>query len=147
TVAIGALVVGAVDRVVWPVDARRGMLQRAALMMRETAELYREPDPRVVLAPTRSSRWRVHRHLEALVQLRCERVALPGTPWFEPEEEALRLAASTLRLLVARIDQARRELDSGAPAPGADTERAAVAARLDNQAAEVEQRYRLLHAT
>jgi uncharacterized membrane protein YccC len=140
TLAIGTLVIGAVDRVVWPVDARRSMLQRAALIMRESAELYRERDPRVVLAPNQSSRWRIYRHLVALVQLRGERVPLPGTPWFEPEEEALRLAATTQRLVVDRISAARRELESGTSAPGADAERAAVAARLDARAAQLEGR-------
>ncbi len=140
TLAIGPLVVGAVDRILWPVDARRAMLQRAAFIMRETAELYRERDPRVVLTPNRSSRWRLHRHLLALVQLRGERAPLPGTQRFEPEEEALRTAAMTLRLVLDRIHSAQRELDSGSAVPGADRERAAVAARLDAQAAQLERR-------
>ena len=142
TLAVGTLVVGVVDRVVWRVDARRAMLQRAAFVMRETAELYRERDPRVVLAPNRSSRWRIYRHVVALVQLRGERVPLPGTPWFEPEEEALRLAAATERLVVERIAAARRELESGSAASEAEA-RFAVAARLEARAAEIEARARV----
>jgi uncharacterized membrane protein YccC len=138
--AVGALVVAVVDRVVWPVDARRGMFRRAVLMKRQAAVLYRERDPRVVLSANGLARWRLHRHLNALMQLRTERVPLPGTPCFEPEEEALRLATSTQRLLVARIEEARREL-RGLVAPFAEAERAAVAAQLDEQANEIEQRH------
>jgi uncharacterized membrane protein YccC len=141
TIAIGALLASAVDRVVWPVDARRGMWQRTALMMREAAALYRERDPRMVLAPNLRSRWHLHRHLSALIQLRSERVPLPGTPCFAPEEEALRLASWTLRLVVARIEQARREL-AGAIAPPSAAERNAVAAGFDAGAAELDQRAR-----
>jgi uncharacterized membrane protein YccC len=136
-IAIGALVVAGVDRVVWPVDARLGMWQRAAAMMRAAAALYRERDARVVLAPDLRARWRLHRHLVALVQLRSERAPLPGSPCFEPEEEALRAAGWTLRLVVARIEEAGRELE-GVRAPGADAEHDAVAARLDERAAELE---------
>ena len=39
------MAVAAVDRVIWPVDARRGMFERAALLLRTTAALYREADP------------------------------------------------------------------------------------------------------
>ncbi len=139
TIAIGPLVVGAVDRVVWRVDARRGMWRRAALCLRDAAALYRERDPRLVLAPNLRSRWSFHRNLTALVQLRGERVPLPGTPWFAPEEEALRIAAWAIRLVVARIEEARREL-AGEVAPGAEAERAAVAARLDERAVELDRR-------
>jgi hypothetical protein len=137
TIAIGALVVGVVDRVVWPVDARLGMWRRASLMMREAASLCRERDPRVILAPDLRARWRLHRHLVALVQLRNERVPLPGSPCFEPEEEALRAAAWTLRLVVARIEDARRELQE-LPVPGAQTARDGVAAQLEARADEIE---------
>jgi uncharacterized membrane protein YccC len=137
TIAIGGLVVGAIDRVVWPVDARLGMWGRAASLMREAATLFRERDPRVVLAPNVRARWRIHRHLNALVQLRSERAPLPGTPCFAPEEQALHAAAWTLRLVVARIDAARAEL-AGVSAPDGEAERAAVAARLDERAAEIE---------
>ena len=101
-IAIGALVVGAVDRVVWPVDSRLGMWRQASLMLRAAAALYRERDPRVVLAPKWSPEWHVHHHLVALVQLRSERVALSGTARFEPEEEALRIAVWTQRLVVVQ---------------------------------------------
>jgi uncharacterized membrane protein YccC len=137
TIAIGALVVGVVDRVVWPVDARLGMWRRAALMMRAAATLYRERDPRVVLAPNWRARWRLHRHLVALVQLRSERAPLPGTPCFEPEEEALRAAEWTLGLVVARIEAARREI-AGVIVPGSAADREVMAQRLDERAAEIE---------
>jgi hypothetical protein len=140
-IAIGVLVVGAVDRVVWPVDARRGMWQHAAWMMREAAILYRQRDPRAVVAP--NSRWRFHlyRHLVSVIQLRSERVPQPGSPAFEPKEEALRIARSTQWLVVARIEEARREMAGVAPPPS-PAELAAVAARLDERAAELERRAR-----
>ena len=138
SVSIGVLAVGAVDRAIWPVDARFGMLRRGALMMADTAALYRERDPRVVLAPNGYRRWRIHSHLVALVQLRSERAPLPGAPSFAPEEAALRIAVTTQRLVVARIEEARRELAAGAPIAGADATRAAVAAELDERAARLE---------
>jgi uncharacterized membrane protein YccC len=140
-IAIGALVVGAVDRLVWPVDARRGMWHRASLLMRAAALVYREADPCMVVAPNLRARWRLYRHLVALVQLRSERVPLPGTPCFEPEEEALRAARWTLDLAVARIEEARREL-AGVRAPGSAAERDFVAARLERRAAEIERALR-----
>jgi uncharacterized membrane protein YccC len=135
TIAIGALVVAVVDRVVWPVDSRRGMWRRASAMLRETAALYRERDPCVVLAPNLGARWRQHRDLVALVQLRSERVPLPGS--FAPEEEALRVAAWAQRLLVERIEEARREL-AGIGAGDAEAARAHIAADLEARAAEIE---------
>ena len=140
SISIGVLAVGVVDRAIWPVDPRFGMLRRAALMMTDTAALYRERDPRAVLADNGFERWRIHRELVALVQLRSEQAALPGAPWFAPQEEALRVAVTTQRLVVARLDEARRELASGAPVAGAEAARAAVAAQLDERAAQLEYR-------
>ena len=137
TLAIGALVVGAVDRVVWPVDARRGMVARAVSMMRDVAALYREPDPLVILEPNRRSRWRAHRHLVALVQLRSEHLPLPGEARYALEEEVLQIAATTQRLVVARIEEARGEL-RGVFAPEAEADRRAIAARLEERAAALE---------
>jgi hypothetical protein len=90
------------------------MIERAAILLRDVAALYREPDARVVLAPTRRARWFAWRHLVALVQLRSERVPLPGAPGFELEEEALRVAADAEHLIVARINEARQELAGAA---------------------------------
>jgi hypothetical protein len=136
TIAIGVLVVAVVDRLIWPVDARAGMWRRASLMMRAAAAVCREGDPRVVLAPNLRSRWRLHRHLVALVNLRSERAPLPGTPCFEPEEEALLSARWALRLVVARLDEARHEL-AGERVPD-PFEREAVALRLEERAARIE---------
>jgi hypothetical protein len=140
TIAIGPLVVAVVDRVVWPVDARRDMVERATLMMGDVARLYREPDPRVVLAPNREARWRAWRHLVALVQLRAERVPLPGAPGFELEEEALRLAADAEHLLVARIHQARTELTGAKVTAEGKQARERTAAALEGRALELENR-------
>src|SRR5262249_57235461 len=130
SLAIGALMVGAVDRVVWPVDARSGMVNRLVLMMRDTAAFYREPDPHVVLDPNFGTRWRIHRDVVGLGQLRGGRAPLPGTPWFAPEEEALHTAARTQRLVVARIEAARRELLGGGRVP-TEAERETMAAQLE----------------
>jgi uncharacterized membrane protein YccC len=139
TVGGGALIVGVIGRVVWPVDPRRGMWRRAALLLREAAALEREADPCAVLAPNLRARWHLHRHLLALVQLRAERVPMPGRPCFEEEEAALRVAAETVRRVVLRIDEARRER-AGEPAPRSQAERSAVARRLEEQAAELDRR-------
>jgi uncharacterized membrane protein YccC len=140
SVAIGPLVVAFVDRLVWPVDARRGMVERAVLLMRDVAALYREPDPRVVLAPNRKARWRAWRHLIALVQLRSERVPLPGAPGFELEDEALRLTADAEHLLVARIHQARDELAGAAVSAEMKATRERTAAALEANARELANR-------
>jgi hypothetical protein len=54
-----------------------------------------------------------------------------------PEEKALFDASWTLRLVVARIEQASRELEVG-PEPADEASREAAAARLDARAAEIE---------
>jgi uncharacterized membrane protein YccC len=133
-IAIGPLVVAAVDRLLWPVDARRGMREREALLMRDVAALYRESDPRLVLAPQRQLRWLAYRHLLALVQLRGERVVLPGMPGFEPEEEALLVAVETEHLVVARIVEARRELAGAVVTPEAREARERTATALEARA-------------
>jgi uncharacterized membrane protein YccC len=135
--AIGPLVVAAVDRLLWPVDARRGMRERGALLMRDVAAIYREPDPRLVLAPQRQLRWRAYRHLVALIQLRSERLPLPGTPGFEPEEEALRMAVEGEHMVVARIVEARRELAGAVVTPEAKEARERVAAALEARARDI----------
>ena len=81
----------------------------------------------------REIRWRVGtadflvpRPAPAAQKLACE------GPEFQSEEEALRLAADTQHLIVARIDEARRELAAGAPALGAkDGELSATGRRND----------------
>jgi uncharacterized membrane protein YccC len=138
--SIGLVVVAIVDRMVWPVDRRAAMWQRAAMMIRATAQLYRTTGRRLVLAPNREPRWSIHRHLAALVQLRAEKTPLPGTPWFAPEEEVLRLATETQHLVVARIHAARRELAQGAVSPEAMEARERIATALDARAAYIEKR-------
>jgi uncharacterized membrane protein YccC len=140
SLTIGPLVVALVDRVIWPVDARRDMVNRAVLMMRDVAALYREPDPRVVLAPNRKARWRAWRNLVAFVQLRSERVPLPGTPGYELEEEALRLVADAEHLLVARIHEARRDLEVAAPTTDVKPARDRTAAALEASAEQLANR-------
>ncbi len=142
SISISVLTVGLVDYVIWPVDPRFGMLRRGALMMVDTAALYRERDPRLVLAANEAHRWRIHRHLVTLVQLRGEKAPLPGTPQYAPEEEALRVATTTQRLVVARVEAARRALAGGALDADADADaaRAAVAAQLDARAAQLDHR-------
>src|SRR5262249_7432692 len=128
------------DRVVWRVDARRDMAQRAVLMMRDVARLYREADPRVVLAPNREARWRAWRNLVALVQLRSEHVPLPGGATFELEEQVLQVAADAEHLLVARIHEARRDLAGAAVTAEMRATREHTAAALEARAQELEQR-------
>jgi uncharacterized membrane protein YccC len=136
TIAVGALVVGAVDHLVWPVDPRRAMWRQASLLLHATAALYRERDPRLVLEHKWGPEWHVHHHLVALVQHRSERAGLSGTPRFEDEEQALRIAAWAQHLVVARVEEARREVQ-GLRKPDAEAARDAVAALLDERAAEV----------
>lgn len=142
SLAIGGIAIFVVDRLLWPVDARQGMRERAALLMRDAAALYRESDPRVVLAADRGARWSAHRNLVVLVQLRSESVPLPGTPAYEPEEEALRIANATQNRIIERIDDARREIAAGAPLAGASEARERVAAELLAEAARLEDRNR-----
>jgi hypothetical protein len=75
--------------------------------------------------------------LLALVQLRSERVPLPGTPGFEPEEEALRVAVEAEHLVLARIVEARREIAGGAVTAEAKEARAHTAAALEARAHDI----------
>jgi uncharacterized membrane protein YccC len=110
TVTVGCLVVSAVDVTVWPVSRDRVMARQLMVLMRSSAQLIEEPDPRIVLAPRRDPRWAAHRSLLAIANLRAEQAPAPGTAAFARQEEVLRLAVETLRWLVERIEQARSEI-------------------------------------
>lgn len=138
SLTLGVLVPTAVDGLVWPVDRARMSAQRLVVMMRSAATLMGDLDPRVVLAPSCPFRWAADRNLRSVVALRGERDPAPGTQEFARDEETLRLAAETQRLLVARIDQARRELAGGALRAGTAEERRTWASMLQSEADHLE---------
>ncbi len=107
-------------------------------MMRSAADLMADLDPRVVLAPSCPFRWAADRNLRFVVALRGERDPAPGTQEFARDEETLRLAAETQRLIVARIDQARRELAGDASRESTAEERRTWAAMLRSEADRLE---------
>jgi uncharacterized membrane protein YccC len=108
--SIGLLVVTVTDFAVWSVDRERVMTNRLAIMMRSSAEFMGVLDPRTVLSANSEPRWSAHRQLLQLAQLRSETAPVPGTPEFAHDEELVRLATETQRLVVARIKQAWQEL-------------------------------------
>ncbi len=110
SLCVGCLVFWAVDRAVWPVSRDLVQRRQLAVAMRSSADLMDDRDPRMVLAPASEARWSIHRNLRGIADLRGEKPPLPETPEFEEAAERLRLAAETQRRVVARIDQARREL-------------------------------------
>ena len=138
SVGIGCAIVTGVDLAVWPVSRERAALRRVIIVMRSAAELMADLDPRVVLAPNADPRWSIHRHLHILADLRGETAPEPDTPAFARDEEVLRLAVETQRLVVARVEQARLEL--GGRAARADTagERRTWAANLRARADAIE---------
>jgi uncharacterized membrane protein YccC len=138
SLVIGLLVPTAVDRLVWPVDRARMSGRRLLVMMRSAADLMGDLDPRVVLAPSCPFRWTADRNLRSVVALRGERDPAPGTRQFARDEETLRLATETQRLLAARVDQARRELAGEATRGDTARERRAWAAILRAEADHLE---------
>jgi uncharacterized membrane protein YccC len=138
SITIGLGVVASIDRAVWPVSREQAMLSRLTLMMRSAADLMGDLDPRIVLAPNREPRWPIHRHLRVLVDLRGETAPAPGTSAFARNEEVLRLATETQRLVVARIDQARAELQDRATLADTVAQRRTWAATLRQQADRIE---------
>jgi uncharacterized membrane protein YccC len=111
---IGLLVVTATDLAIWSVDRERVMASRLAFMMRRSAELMGDLDPRTVLSPNSEPRWSLHREVLQLAQLRGETAPAPGTREFAYNEEVIRLATETQRLAVARVEQAWQELRGSA---------------------------------
>ena len=86
------------------------MASHLAIMMRCSAEFMGDLDPRTVLSPNSEPRWSAHRQLLQLAQLLGETAPAPGTREFAQNEEVVRLATETQRLVVARIEQAWQEL-------------------------------------
>ncbi len=138
SLVIGVLVPTAIDRLVWPVDRARMSARRLVVMMRSAADLMGDLDPRVVLAPSCPFRWAANLNLRYVVALRGEQDPAPGTTEFARDEETIRLAAETQRLLVARIDQARRELAGEARRDATAEERRTWTAMLRSEADHLE---------
>ncbi len=136
---IGVLVPTAVDLLVWPVDRARMSARRLLVMMRSAADLMGDLDPRAVLAPSGPFRWAADHNLRMVVALRGEQDPAPGAREFARDAETLRLAAETQRLIVARIDQARRELAGEVPRDATAEERRTWAATLRSEADHLEQ--------
>jgi uncharacterized membrane protein YccC len=110
SLAIGCLVVTAVDRAVWPVSRRHVVARRLTVMVRSASQLMGDLDPRLVLAPSRDPRWEIHRNLRALANLRAEVSPPPAADAIAAPSDALRLALKAQQWVVARIEQAQREL-------------------------------------
>ncbi len=138
SLVVGLLVATAVDRLVWPVDRSRMCMRRLLVMMRSAADLMGDLDPRIVLAPSCPFRWAADRNLRSAVALRGERDPAPGTREFAHDEVALRLAADTQRLLVARLEQARKELAGDTTRDQTAEERRTWAAMLRSEADHLE---------
>jgi uncharacterized membrane protein YccC len=138
TVTIGIVVVSAVDFAVWPVSRDRIMAKQLVIVMRSSAQLIEEPDPRIVLAPRRDPRWAAHRSLLAIANLRAEQVPAPGTAVFARQEEVLRLAVETLQWLVRRIEFARSEIAGDTTLEDTAEERRAWAETLRTRANRID---------
>jgi uncharacterized membrane protein YccC len=136
--AIGLLVVTVTDLAIWSVDRERVMASRLAIMMRCSAELMGELDPRTVLSPNSEPRWSLHRQLLQLAQLLGETAPAPDTREFAHNEEVVRLATETERLVVARIEQAWQELRGTATRAESLEQRRIWAEALRSQAEGVE---------
>jgi uncharacterized membrane protein YccC len=108
--AIGLLVVTVIDLAIWSVDRERVMADHLVIMMRGSAELMGDLDPRTVLSPNSEPRWSLHRQVLQLAQLRGEVAPAPSTREFAKDEEVVRRAIETQRLVVARIEQAWQEV-------------------------------------
>jgi hypothetical protein len=136
--AVGCLVFTAVDFVVWPVNREHVIAHRLVIMMRSAADLMGNLDPRVVLAPNSVPRAFLHRNLRGVLDIRGETDPAPGTEAFVREEETLRLADEVVRMLVARIGQARREVSGDASPADSAPQRETWAAMLRSQADRLE---------
>jgi hypothetical protein len=106
--SIGCLVVTAIDRAVWPVSRRHVAARRLTVVLRSASQLMGDLDPRLVLAPSRDPRWPIHLNLRALANLQAE--VSPGATAFGYQSDALRLALKAQQWVVARVEQAQREL-------------------------------------
>ena len=107
---IGLVVVTMTNLAIWSVHRDRVMANRLAIMMRSSAELMGDLDPRTVLSANSEPRTSSHRQVLQLAQLRGETAPAPGTREFAHNEGVVRLATETQRLVVARIEQAWQEL-------------------------------------
>jgi uncharacterized membrane protein YccC len=136
--AIGLLVVTVTDLAIWSVHRERVMANRLAIMMRSSAELMGNLDPRTVLSPNSEPRWSSHRQVLQLAQLRGETAPTPGTREFAHNEEVVRLATETQRLVVARIEQAWQELRSKASRAESLEQRRTWAQSLRSEAERIE---------
>lgn len=110
SVAVGCLVLTAIDQAIWPVRGTQLIARRLLVMMRAAADLMGELDPRTVLAPGRPTRWIANRSLRLVINLRREHQPAPNTPEFARDERTVRLALETQRLIALRVEQASREL-------------------------------------
>jgi uncharacterized membrane protein YccC len=137
-VSIGCLIMGGVDRVVWPIQRDLVVLHEVVSTMRAAADVLDERDPRVVLAPGHDPRWLMHTTIRAIAALRGETAPVPGTPAFQRDEETLRLATEALRLVVERLEDARREIERGATVAGAEERYESWAAFLRARADRIE---------
>jgi uncharacterized membrane protein YccC len=136
--AIGLLVVTVTDLAIWPVHRDRVMANRLTIMMRSSAEFMGDLDPRTVLSPNCEPRWSSHRQLLQLAQLRGETAPAPGTREFAYNEEVVRLATETQRLVVARIEPAWQELRGTATRRESLEQRRAWAQALRSRAERIE---------
>jgi hypothetical protein len=107
--SIGCLVVAAIDRAVWPVSRQHVAARRLTVAVRSASRLMGDLDPRLVLAPSREPRWSIHRSLRALADVRAEMAPSRG-PAFEYQVSAVRVALKAQQCVVARVEQARRQL-------------------------------------
>jgi uncharacterized membrane protein YccC len=136
--AIGLFVITVTDLAVWSVHRDRVMASRLAIMMRCSAELMGDLDPRTVLSPNSEPRWSLHRQVLQLAQLLGETAPAPGTREFAHNEEVVRLATETQRLVVARLEQAWQELRGTARRAESLEQRRTWAEALRSQAEGIE---------
>jgi hypothetical protein len=113
--SIGSLVVTAVDIAVWPVSRGHVAARHLTVVLRSASQLMGDLDPRLVLAPSREPRWSIHRSLRALADVRAEMSPSPRSAAFEYQLSVVRIALKAQQCVVARIEQARRQLLGQAP--------------------------------
>jgi uncharacterized membrane protein YccC len=136
--AIGVLVVTAVDRAVWPVHREGVRAGRLVLLMHHAANLMGDVDPRAVLRPSCEPRVSANRALRGVIEIHGETTPTPGTPAFARSEETIRLATETQRKILDRVEMAQRELDGAETLADTAAQRRAWAADLRAQADRIE---------